>query len=395
MGQIGLILFYGAFLSLIILKSNYFKTENISRRLLLVLFLVKASLSILYGYLFKLKILHGTDTFEYFDSSYLVLRDNPLALFQPAYTFMVKLNAFFQLFSFGYYNIHALFISFISFVGVYHIFQFFKNEVETNITILKIVIFLTPSFLFWPSGLHKEAIVVCSIGIILWSIQKLEFEKLKIKYLFVLLVGISSLFMVRYYVVILLAPAIISYLLSKKWKPIFAFLSVYFISLVSVYLLQIIFPSINFFNELIIRQNYFITLKGNTSFHMDPLMPTWTDLIQNLPWAFINPFIRPLPFECEDALCIFSSIETWTILVCFLIFILFADIKKIIESRAILFCLFFGMSIMTIIGLLVNNSGAIVRYRSFVLPFLIIGFLLGAKRPQFFNNFFSKQQNKQ
>jgi hypothetical protein len=100
-----------------------------------------------------------------------------------------------------------------------------------------------------------------------------------------------------------------------------------------------------------------------------------------LPWAFINPFIRPLPFECKETLCVLSSLEAWIVLSFLLIFILFLDIKKIIESRAVLFCLFFGISIMVIIGLLVNNSGAIVRYRSFVLPFLILGFLFGGKKP--------------
>ena len=193
--------------------------------------------------------------------------------------------------------------------------------------------------------------------------------------------------MVRYYVIILFFPAIVAYLLSKKLKPIFAFFSVYFICFATVFTLQTIFPQINFFNDLIVRQNYFITLKGNTTFPMDPLVPTWSDLIQNLPWAFINPFIRPLPFECKEILCIFSSIEAWIVLSFFLIFILYLDIKKLIDSRAILFCLFFGVSIMVIIGLLVNNSGAIVRYRSFVLPFLILGFLFGARKPWIISKF--------
>ena len=383
MGQIGLILFYGFFLGLFILKSNFFKTIGVTRRFLLIIFLIKAFFAIFYGYLFRNKIIEGFDTFEYFDASFIMLRNNPLALVQPTFGFMTRINAFFQLFSFGYYNVHALFISFVSFIGVFHIFQFFKNEINERINAIKMIVFLTPSFLFWPSGLHKEAVVTCAIGLILWAVQKLEFEKPKLSYFIVLLCSIVSLTMVRYYVVVLFFPAIVSYLLSKKLKPIFAFFSVYFISFATIFTLQIIFPNINFFNDLIVRQNYFITLKGNTSFPMDPLGPTWTDLIQNLPWAFINPFIRPLPFECREILCIFSSIEAWIMLVFLLIFILFMDVKKVIDTRVVLFCLFFGTSVMVIIGLLVNNSGAIVRYRSFVLPFLLIGFFFGAKKPVF------------
>lgn len=387
MGQIGLIIFYGLFISLFILKSNFFKTEGVSRAFLVSVFLLKAFFALLYGYLFRNKIIEGFDTFEYFDASFIMLRNNPLALIQPTFGFMTRINAFFQLFSFGYYNVHAIFISFVSFIGVFHIFQFFKNEINEKINSIKLVVFLTPSFLFWPSGLHKEAVVTCALGLILWSIQKLEFEKPKIIHVLVLICSIVSLTMVRYYVIILFFPAIVAYLLSKKLKPIFAFFSVYFICFATVFTLQTIFPQINFFNDLIVRQNYFITLKGNTTFPMDPLVPTWSDLIQNLPWAFINPFIRPLPFECKEILCIFSSIEAWIVLSFFLIFILYLDIKKLIDSRAILFCLFFGVSIMVIIGLLVNNSGAIVRYRSFVLPFLILGFLFGSRKPWIISKF--------
>jgi hypothetical protein len=41
------------------------------------------------------------------------------------------------------------------------------------------------------------------------------------------------------------------------------------------------------------------------------------------------------------------------------------------DERFILFCLFFSVSVLLMIGYSVNNLGAIVRYRSVVLPFLI------------------------
>ena len=98
MGQIGLIIFYGLFISLFILKSNFFKTEGVSRAFLVSVFLLKAFFALLYGYLFRNKIIEGFDTFEYFDASFIMLRNNPLALIQPTFGFMTRINAFFNYF---------------------------------------------------------------------------------------------------------------------------------------------------------------------------------------------------------------------------------------------------------------------------------------------------------
>jgi hypothetical protein len=40
------------------------------------------------------------------------------------------------------------------------------------------------------------------------------------------------------------------------------------------------------------------------------------------------------------------------------------------------------MSTLFIIGLIVNNSGAIVRYRSIAIPFLLISLILNKKEKQ-------------
>ena len=422
--EIVVLIIYTAIFSGLILKSKLFEKKNIPRYYLLGFFLIKAVLGIVYGILFQ-KHLNGKDTFVYFNESKIIFntfKDNPLYYLQLTFGvndyrpepphllpyidamnfwydqgnyFMVRLNSIFQLFSFGYYNVHALFISFMSFIGVFNIFNFLSEQHQKLSKYYLFAIFLIPSFLFWPSGLHKEAVVTFAIGLILNGVIKLEKKQFNITTLLMLGIGFGSLALVRFYVFILITPALVAFYLSKTYKPIYAFASVYFISFSTIFTLQKIFPSINFLNELIIRQRSFIRLVGNTTFPMDPLEPTWGDLFSNLPWAIINPFIRPLPFECDKLLCMLSSIETWVLLLGFILFLIFIDVRKMANSRIALFSLFFSFSIMVIIGLLVNNSGAIVRYRSFVLPFLIIGFSLSSKIPKMsiglMRSFFSKK----
>ncbi|MBL0080443.1 MAG: hypothetical protein IPP53_15425 [Bacteroidetes bacterium] len=74
---------------------------------------------------------------------------------------------------------------------------------------------------------------------------------------------------------------------------------------------------------------------------MDPVVPTWSDLIQNLPWAFYQSIYKTfMPFECRKYYVFFihRSLDS---AIFFLGFYLYLDTKKLIDSRAILFCLFF------------------------------------------------------
>ncbi|HNI32788.1 MAG TPA: hypothetical protein PK628_07630, partial [Chitinophagales bacterium] len=53
-----------------------------------------------------------------------------------------------------------------------------------------------------------------------------------------------------------------------------------------------------------------------------------------------------------------------------------SNLKLVIKNPYALFCILFGLSTLFLIGLIVNNSGAIVRYRSIAIPFILIGLCL-------------------
>jgi hypothetical protein len=55
---------------------------------------------------------------------------------------------------------------------------------------------------------------------------------------------------------------------------------------------------------------------------------------------------------------------------CFLLFIFFRK-RSEVDQPFVLFCLFFSFSVLLTIGYTVNFLGAIVRYRSLVLPLVV------------------------
>jgi cadmium resistance protein CadD (predicted permease) len=68
-----------------------------------------------------------------------------------------------------------------------------------------------------------------------------------------------------------------------------------------------------------------------------------------------------------------AATETDLLLLLFLVFLFFPN-KRNNQNRPVIFiyfCLFLSFSVLITIGYSVNNIGAIVRYRSIILPLLL------------------------
>lgn len=407
--EIVLPLLFVVFFSLIILKSKYFKSSTISTPLLIAAFLLKCISAIYFGYLFKHQIIKGADTFLYLKNAeivfssasyswwhyiYLVFGINDMAVppqfispyvqqmdfwYDQSNYFMVRINALIRLFSFGVYNVHAIVFAFISFVGIFNIYLFFERKVS-NIFILKIILFGIPSIVFWTSGVHKEAIVMFALGLILYNYQQFLQNSLSRKRLFLVFCGLVLLGLIRFYVLAFLIPLVLSMFVFRLYKLNSKSFRLYFLAsfsvLVSLVLFGILFTEHNILYELSIRRNHFLELQGNTTFPVVKDINHLPDFLALMADAILNPFIRPFPNDSNFILVILASVETYLILFVIIGFLLSIKYKNLISNPYAVFCILFSLSIFFLIGLIVNNSGAIVRYRSVAIPFLLIGLCL-------------------
>ncbi|MBK6935457.1 MAG: hypothetical protein IPH18_00110 [Chitinophagaceae bacterium] len=77
--------------------------------------------------------------------------------------------------------------------------------------------------------------------------------------------------------------------------------------------------------------------------------------------------------DVKHILSLAAALEISAILIIFVLFLFFR--KNGIENKAfLLFCLFLSFSILLSIGYSQSNLGAIVRYRSIILPLFVIPF---------------------
>jgi hypothetical protein len=110
---------------------------------------------------------------------------------------------------------------------------------------------------------------------------------------------------------------------------------------------------------------------ANTVISPLKLKPTFVSLLKNAPLALFNTLTTPLNFLTNDWLKIFASLENLFYLISFVIGAICFKFPK--ENRAILyFCFSVFAFVFILAGLTTPIVGALVRYKTPALPFMMI-----------------------
>jgi hypothetical protein len=297
---------------------------------------------------------------------------------------IIQFNALVYLFSFGYYNVHTVFICFLSLIGLTGIYKTFSSVLVYKRRELAVAVFLVPSVLFWASGVLKEGIIVFALGMLMYHLyQWLYDETKKWRSFFLFFLSAILLLLAKMYVFVAIAPVIVSLIIVKKTsnKRVFLkFLSVhflFFILAVNVYRLHIDWNTLLFLHQ---KQMGFLqtamTDKAGSYIPINYLKPEVMSLIRNTPQALFNTLFRPHLFESTSPFIAFSALENLFLLIVLIIAITF--FKKPDEDKLPLFftCVFFVFMLSLLIGLVTPVLGSIVRYRIPLIPFYIIALII-------------------
>lgn len=288
---------------------------------------------------------------------------------------LIKILSVFNILSFGHYYVNVIFYSFITLFGAMGIYRVMADVFPGKKTAILLATFLVPSFLYWTSGLHKEGLIFTGISLVIYVIYFGTKEKrLGFKRLLVLLAGLLLTLALRNFIIIIILPAILAWLLANRWPKsgLTIFSSLYLFFGVLFFTVRYIDPRFNFPLAVVNKQQEFMQLKGgNSSIPIKQLQPTAISFLKNTPQAINLSTIRPYPSDVRHILSLAAAIEINALLLMFVLFLFFR--KNGAQSKNLVyFCLFFSFSLLLAIGFSVNNLGAIVRYRSIIMPLLII-----------------------
>ena len=293
---------------------------------------------------------------------------------------VIKLLSLFNLISFKSFVINTLLFNVLIFTGSIALYRVFINLFPERKYALIIAIFLLPSVVLFSSYTHKEGIILLLLSLIFYHLHSWFQEKSNRKSLLFTILFFLLLLSVRFFVFIALIPALIALLIVQfgKVKALPTFLLTYLVLLIVFFLSPVIFAKINLPEIVSHRQAEFLNLSqmSESALQTRTLKPTLSGFVQNAPEAFNHILMRPYLFEVGNKMYIPFALEILLYEILFLLFLFFRKKQPSPVPPFIYFSLFFGLTMLLIIGYTIPILGAFVRYRSIYFLFLMLPILV-------------------
>lgn len=395
-------LFFAIYLALfcwLLTKIKFIKDAGLGNRLIIILFLVRIIAGVLNGYI-NLYHYPDTDAAAFQNDGlieYHLLLNNPKEFFTNIFTYhhqnsgllditdsfwnnlrsdlIIKLLAFFNIFSRGNFFINTIFFNFLIFFGSVCFYRIFFRLFPDKKILLTIILFALPSLIYFTSGIHKDGLVFLGLGILCYNLFFFIKKEFSISKFLWILAGLAIIFLFRNFVLVTLVPALASWIIAEKNKKykLQVFIVCYLLFIVLFFGIGSLHPALDLPQYVSTRQIAFVQIAkgGQSAININPLFPAFRSFLNNAPQALNHTLMRPYITEKSDLLYLPPAIEIFIFQALFFIFLLFRSGDKKPEGF-IYFCLFFSLSMFLMIGYTIPIMGAIVRYRSIYLPLLII-----------------------
>ncbi|UEG48605.1 hypothetical protein LK994_08140 [Ferruginibacter lapsinanis] len=397
-----LFIFYLLLFCWLLGKIKFVVNAGLSKKIIVILFLTKVSAGLFAGWLYQ--FYPNADTWLYHSDAlkeYQLLFINPKEYFTNLFisnygddysgvfkstgsywndlktNLMVKMVSVFHILSGGRYYINVVIYNFLIFLGNIALFKVFKQVYKNHTNILVITCFLLPSFIFFGSTIHKEGLIIAALGTSIYCIYNtLHYSGLTFRWVFFIICSLGFIFLLRNFVFMAFIPGAIAWVIAEKttFRPLVVFSVVYGLLIILFFTIGKVIPVLNLPQAVVEKQEAFKGLeKANTAVEMGTLHPTFRSFVANTPRAIVNSLLRP--FITDGKLLRFLYLFAFEILLYELIFLVFLFFKRddsmIFSNSFVVFGLFFSFSLLLMIGYTTSVLGAIVRYKSIYLPFII------------------------
>lgn len=396
--EIALFLLYLFLCILAISRIPFFTKAGLSKWVLPLLFIIKIGAGFAYAFFYKQqRYYQGSDTWRFYRQSLEEtkwLKFDPWAFTKDLFThgysrtgnvfsghdsywndlksnIPIKLLAVMNVITFNSYYVAIVLFNMLFFFGLVALYRIMASEWKTDWKIPVIAIFLLPSTLFWCSGIHKDGLLLSASGLAIFFFYKMIKDGVTVGRMLLVVTFVVIIFLLRSYVALALLPALLAWWISykvpaNKWK---IWTGIYTAGIVLFFLAPLIVPTADFPGFIVNKQQEFKQLEGGSALEVVNLEPNFISFLRYLPSALDIAFLRPAPSEIKNLSYLPAILENAAII--FLVIYCIINYRRIRFSPTALFLLLFAISFLMVAGYTITFSGAIVRYRSFALPFLV------------------------
>jgi len=384
-----------------ILKIPFIRKSGIHPRVLLLFFALHVLTGCIHNIIAWRFYPHHGDIWNDFQLSFME-RDRLISNFSQfltdnsawtlfSHNAIIFIQIFLNLFSFDNLYINTLLFSFPIFLGNVALYRLFRRRFPTD-PLTAATIFLLPSTLFWTSCIHRDAALYALLGAMLYRIDRRGKPAFYTGILFLLIIYFRSA------VAFTLVPALMGWWLMEA--PLFGghshpspgrrhpssarrlILACVCAGIATILVLALPALPGRLLQAYSAHQRLFQLLEGHSRLYLPVMDGTWRGLPHVLPSAIRNGLFEPLPGSGGRPIYLAFSVELMLIWVVVMVASIAAfrsrpsQVYSPFSPLAFpIFCVLFALTGMLLIGTLVPFAGAIIRYRSIYLPFLLAPFL--------------------
>ncbi len=292
----------------------------------------------------------------------------------------VRINSLLNLLSFGHYYGNTTLLALLALMGLVMLHEAWSEAFPRHAGVLALAIFFLPSTLFWCSAVHKDAVTLFSLGAVLYALRRLAGEA-RLRHALLLSLGLFLLWNARSYLVMLMMPGLVLYVvcLRNPGRNLWRFAVLHALLLAGLVAVHTWLPEVDLLGKLAFEQEFLLGLQGNTHLPMRPIGDSLGSLLANLPMALDHVWIKPFSHPPGHVLQWVSAVAGLGQLLMVLLLLTGWRLRR--NYHPLLgFSLWFSLSVLVVVGLTVPALGAIVRYKSAVMP-LVFSCLLVVNHP--------------
>jgi hypothetical protein len=321
----------------------------------------------------------------------------------PSSFAVIRIAAVLDLFTFSSYSATAILFSLFSFVGVWLLFITFYQRYPHLHKSLAISCLFIPSVFFWGSGLLKDTIMIGSLGMATFAIDRLLMQrKFRMSYVLFFLLSVYLIFVIKKFILQAYFPAVllwvyfsyVSYIRSLIIKMMLLPFLLVIASVSSYYAIVKVGEGDTRYSvdrlaftayETAMDIRYFTGKDAGSGYSLGEVDGSFTGFINIAPKAIAVSLFRPFLWEVRNPLMALSALESFIFLVVVLLTLYRKGIHVFysMQQADIIFCLFFSIIFAFAVGISTFNFGSLARYKIPLMPFFSIALTLMYYAPSF------------
>lgn len=308
--------------------------------------------------------------------------------------FVVRISAFFDLFTFSTYSATAVLFALFAFSGAWVLFLTFYRLYPDFHRWIAFSCFFIPSVFFWGSGIFKDTITLSAVCWLTYAFSKMAFERKNIVLnLTIFIISAWLVFSIKKYILLTFLPAIILWFFAANVGRVKSLAGKVVLFPVTLFLVTVLgflvmkkvgenderydISKLAYTAKITaydIRYGWGARMGEGSGYTLGDLDGTWQSMLPLAPKAINVSLFRPYVWEVRNPLMALSALESLSLLLItlFLLYKVGLNFFKVVSNPEVLFCLIFSLVFAFAVGVSTYNFGTLSRYKIPLMPFYLL-----------------------